>query len=70
MKNTIMDSQQTVVTQQSTMFDLKTLTVIKKIKIPAGGLDGIMYDDFSDHVILTNHSKPGTATAIDPKQVQ
>jgi DNA-binding beta-propeller fold protein YncE len=49
-----------------TMFDLKTLKVISKIKIPAGGLDGIMYDDFSDRVILTNHSKPGTATAIDP----
>ena len=48
------------------MFDLKTLKVISKIKIPAGGLDGIMYDDFSNRVILTNHSKPGTATAIDP----
>jgi DNA-binding beta-propeller fold protein YncE len=49
-----------------TMFDLKTLKVISKIKIPAGGLDGIMYDDFSDRIILTNHSKPGTATALDP----
>jgi DNA-binding beta-propeller fold protein YncE len=49
-----------------TMFNLKDLTFIKKIKIPAGGLDGIMYDDFSDRLILTNHSKPGTATAIDP----
>ena len=48
------------------MFDLKTLNVLKKIKIPAGGLDGIMYDDFSDRIILTNHSKPGTATALDP----
>jgi DNA-binding beta-propeller fold protein YncE len=48
------------------MFDLKTLKVISKIKIPAGGLDGIMYDDFSDRIILTNHSKPGTATALDP----
>ena len=48
------------------MFDLRTLAAIKKIKIPAGGLDGIMYDDFSDRIILTNHSKPGTATAIDP----
>ncbi len=48
------------------MFDLKTLALIKKIKIPAGGQDGIMYDDFLDRVILTNHSKPGTATAIDP----
>ncbi len=49
-----------------TMFDLKTLAAIKKIEVPVGGLDGIMYDDFSDRIILTNHSKPGTATAIDP----
>jgi DNA-binding beta-propeller fold protein YncE len=49
-----------------TMFDLKTLATIKKIKIPAGGQDGIMYDDFSDRLILTNHSNPGTATAVDP----
>jgi DNA-binding beta-propeller fold protein YncE len=50
-----------------TMFDLKTLAVIKKIKIPAGGLDGIMYDASDNRVILTNHSKPvGTVTALDP----
>src|SRR6202163_1599608 len=50
-----------------TMFDLKTLVPIKKIRVPTGGLDGIMYDDFSDRIILTNHSRPiGTATAIDP----
>lgn len=48
------------------MFDLKTLAVLKKIKIPVGGQDGIMYDDFMNRIILTNHSKPGTATAIDP----
>jgi DNA-binding beta-propeller fold protein YncE len=49
-----------------TMFDLKTLAPIRKIKVPSGGLDGIMYDDFSNRVILTNHSRPiGTATAID-----
>jgi hypothetical protein len=50
-----------------TMFDLKTLAAIKKIKIPAGGLDGITMDDFTNRVILTNHSKPGTATALDPE---
>jgi WD40 repeat protein len=50
-----------------TMFDLKTLAVVKKIKIPVGGLDGIMYDDFTNRIILTNHSKPGTATALDPE---
>ena len=50
-----------------TMFDLKTLVPIKKIKVATGGLDGIMYDDFSDRVILTNHSRPiGTAVALDP----
>ena len=49
------------------MFDLKTLAVIKKTKIPAGGLDGIMYDAYSDQIILTNHSRPiGTATALNP----
>ena len=49
------------------MFDLKTLALVKKIKVPAGGMDGIMYDDFTDRIILTNHSNPGTATAIDPE---
>src|ERR1700681_3458635 len=51
-----------------TMFDLKTLAVIKQIKIASGGLDGIMYDEPDDKIILTNHSRPiGTLTAIDPK---
>ncbi len=51
-----------------TMFDLKTLAVIKKIKVPSGGLDGVMYEDYSDRIILTNHSRPiGTATALDAK---
>jgi DNA-binding beta-propeller fold protein YncE len=49
------------------MFDLKTLAPIKKIPIMAGGLDGIMYDDSIDRVVLTNHSRPtGTAVAVDP----
>lgn len=50
-----------------TMFDLKSLAFIKKIPVKVGGLDGIMYDEFSDRMILTNHSKPGTAIAINPK---
>jgi DNA-binding beta-propeller fold protein YncE len=51
-----------------TMFDLKTLAVIKQIPTHTGGLDGIMYDAFSDRIILTNHSRPvGTLTAIDAK---
>jgi len=50
-----------------TMFDLKTLAPIRKIKVPTGGLDGIMYDAADDRVILTNHSRPvGTVVAIDP----
>src|SRR5438552_8355708 len=50
-----------------TMFDLATLAVIKKIRVATGGLDGIMYDDFSGHIILTNHSHPiGTVVALDP----
>jgi DNA-binding beta-propeller fold protein YncE len=50
------------------MFDLKTLAVVRRIKVPTGGLDGIMYDDFSDRIILTNHSHPvGTAVALDAK---
>ena len=51
-----------------TMFDLKSLAVIKKIPVSTGGLDGIMYEDFSDRIILTNHSRPiGTAVALDAK---
>ena len=50
------------------MFDLKTLAVTRRIRIPTGGLDGIMYDAFSDRIILTNHSRPiGTAVALDAK---
>jgi DNA-binding beta-propeller fold protein YncE len=49
-----------------TMFDLATLAPIRKIPVKVGGLDGIMYDDYSDRIILTNHSRPiGTAVALD-----
>jgi len=52
----------------STMFDLKTLEVKKKIKAGKDGLDGIMYDDATDKILTINHSKPlGTAVVIDPK---
>ncbi|HVH10217.1 MAG TPA: hypothetical protein VM736_10500 [Gemmatimonadales bacterium] len=51
-----------------TMFELKSLAVIRKIKVSTGGLDGIMYDASADRIILTNHSRPkGTAVALDPK---
>src|SRR5882762_9725620 len=50
-----------------TMFDLKTLAVLRRIMV-GPGLDGIMYDEPNDKVILTNHSRPiGTLTALDPK---
>src|SRR5690349_8203367 len=52
--------------QTVTMFDLKTLEPIKQIKV-GPGLDGIMFDEADDKIILTNHSRPiGTLTAIDP----
>jgi DNA-binding beta-propeller fold protein YncE len=52
-----------------TMFDLKTLATIKKIDVLQGkrGLDGIMYDEPDDKIILTNHTNPiGTLTALNP----
>jgi DNA-binding beta-propeller fold protein YncE len=53
--------------QNVTMFDLKTLEVIKQIKV-GPGLDGIMFDEPDNKIILTNHSRPiGTLTALDPK---
>jgi len=54
-----------------TMFDLKTLAVIRKIPVSNGGLDGIMFDEADNRVILTNHSRPvGTVVAIDPSNGQ
>ena len=53
--------------QTVTMFDLKTLAVIKQIAV-GPGLDGIMYDQPDDKIILTRHSRPvGTLTAINPE---
>jgi DNA-binding beta-propeller fold protein YncE len=50
-----------------TMFDLKTLAVIKKIPAGIDGLDGIMYDDATDRILTIDHSHPmGTAVVIDP----
>jgi DNA-binding beta-propeller fold protein YncE len=50
-----------------TMFDLTTYAVIRQIKV-GPGLDGIMYDEADDKIVLTNHSRPiGTLTAIDAK---
>jgi DNA-binding beta-propeller fold protein YncE len=53
--------------QTVTMFDLKTLAAIKQIKV-GPGLDGIMFDEPDDKIVLTNHSRPvGTLTAINPE---
>src|SRR5437870_4493937 len=50
-----------------TMFDLKTLAVVRQIHV-GPGLDGIVYDEPDDKIVLTNHSRPiGTLTALDPK---
>jgi DNA-binding beta-propeller fold protein YncE len=49
----------------STMFDLKTLAVIKKVHAGINGLDGIMYDEQTDKILTIDHSKPGTAIVID-----
>ena len=51
--------------QTVSMIDLKTYAEIKRIKI-GPGLDGIMYDEADDKIILTNHSNPGTLWALDP----
>jgi hypothetical protein len=52
----------------STMFDLKTMAVIKKVHAGIDGLDGIMYDDHTDKILTIDHSHPtGTAVVIDPK---
>jgi ribosomal protein L24E len=50
-----------------TMFDLKSLVAIRKIKVAVGGLDGIMYDEPDNRIVLTNHSKPGTVVTLDSK---
>jgi DNA-binding beta-propeller fold protein YncE len=51
-----------------TMFDLKTLAFIKKIKIGVNGADGIMYDDATNTILSINHSSgDGTAVVVDAK---
>src|SRR5438445_854247 len=51
-----------------TMFDLKSLAVIRRIPVRTGGLDRIMYDDSSDRIVRTNHSRPiRTVFAIDSR---
>jgi len=50
-----------------TMFDTKTLKLIKKIDVPQGfGADGIYCDTFNDHVYVFSHPTKN-ALAIDAK---
>jgi DNA-binding beta-propeller fold protein YncE len=50
----------------STMFDLRSLTVIRKIRTETPGLDGFTYDDATNKALTIDHSRPnGTAVVID-----
>jgi DNA-binding beta-propeller fold protein YncE len=52
----------------STMFDLASMAVVKKVHAGKDGLDGIMYDEATDRILTIDHSRPeGTAVVIDPK---
>ena len=48
-----------------TQFELGTGRIVQNIRVDAGGLDGIMYDDASHQIVLTNHSNPGTVITLD-----
>ncbi len=49
-----------------TMFDMKSLQVIKRIATGTRGLDGIAYDDATDRIFTMDHSNdPGSSVAID-----
>ncbi|MEP6836375.1 MAG: YncE family protein [Gemmatimonas sp.] len=51
-----------------TMFNLKDLSVVKKVHIGIDGADGIWYDEASSSILSINHSKPmGTAVVVDAK---
>src|SRR5258706_7807151 len=50
-----------------TMFNLTTMEPIRKINIPSSGLDGVLYDEAADRIILSNHGRPrGSAMAVNP----
>lgn len=49
-----------------TMFDTKSLTVIKSIDVGAARPDGILFDDFNDRVYVFSHPTKD-ATVIDSK---
>ena len=50
----------------STMFDLRTLAVVKQIHTGESGLDGFMYDDATNRALTIDHSRPrGTIVIMD-----
>lgn len=52
----------------STMFDLKTLAVLRQVHTGAAGLDGFMYDDATGSALTINHSRPnGTVVVMDAR---
>jgi DNA-binding beta-propeller fold protein YncE len=52
----------------STMFDLKTLGVLRQVHTGAAGLDGFMYDDATGNALTINHSRPnGTVVVMDAR---
>jgi DNA-binding beta-propeller fold protein YncE len=52
----------------STMFDLKTLAVLRQVHTGAAGLDGFMYDDATGQALTINHSRPnGTVVVMDSR---
>ena len=51
-----------------TMFNLKDLSVVRKVHLGIDGADGIWYDEASSTILSINHSKPmGTAVVVDAK---
>src|SRR5262249_61797282 len=48
------------------MFDAKTMTLIKTIDVGAAAPDGILFDPFNDHVYVFSHPTKD-ATVIDSK---
>ena len=52
-----------------TMFDLKTFAAIKQIKVNQGGLDGIMYDEPDDKIILPGVVSHATNVVEHPELV-
>jgi YVTN family beta-propeller protein len=53
------------VDDQITMFDLKTLAILKQVKSTGSNPDAIEYDPESKHIFIGNHGS-GEVTVVDP----